>query len=380
MVANQILSRLLELANQVLPEEAALPAGEQPFQKPGRVLVVPSYFIGDNILLTPFLRNLRRNLGYDARIDMAASPPMAPFFQALPAVDTVFLEHSPELRSSRAFLEQRAYDTIFLCRYAPLWARAAMRAHVAQRVGFDLERLGIHRLKRWGHCLTHAIPSRPMDDPRPQVEVYLDILRQLGLDVWDKHLQAAITADDLRAARALMPPSDHRMRVLVHAGSGSPGKHWPMSHWADLLEMLRRRWNPRFFSVGTLGERDIYQDWAEDFGLVNLCGQTSLRQSIAVLSFMDLVITLDTSVAHMAALAGAPRLVVIYGPTNQRQWEPVVSAHTALRQVYLDLPCRPCPARTCEHKRCLRGLSAGGVMLAVEAVLRDKPAGVDSLF
>lgn len=372
MVANEILTRLLEIANQVLPEEEPLLPEAGPFRLPERVLVVPSYFIGDNILLTPFLRNLRRNLGPGTRIDIAASPPMVPFFETFPGVDDVYVEKQGSLRNPRAFLESRRYDTVIMCRYAPMWARAAVRAGIPQRVGYDLERLGIHRLKRWGQSLTHTIPSTSMFDSRPQVEIYLDILRELGMAVDGNNLQAGLTHDDYRTARKLLPHTD-QLKVLIHAGSGSPGKNWPAEHWENLLTVLNRRWNPLFVAVGGSAERGLYQSWEQDFDFVNLCGGTNLRESIAVLSHMDLVITLDTSVAHMAALAGVPRLVVLYGPTNHLQWKPVVTADTLLRQVHLPLECRPCPARTCEHRQCIKGLSVGQVLLAIEAIMREKP-------
>lgn len=372
MVANEILTRLLEFANHVLPEEASRTPGAQPFLLPQRVLVVPSHFIGDNILLTPFIRHLRENLGGSARLDVAATPAIAPLYETLPGIDCVHIEKRGELRNPKSFLEQEGYDTLIMCRYAPLWAHAAVRAEVPQRVGYDLERLGIHRLKRWGQSLTHTIPSTSMFDEQPQVEIYLDILRHLGMQAGDNRLICRLTPADHQRAEALLAGAS-RPRILIHAGSGSPGKNWPLPHWEQLLTVLQRRFDPVFVTVGGAGEKGLYAQWEERYPFINLCGQTHLRESVAVLERMDLVITLDTSVAHMAALAGTPRLVVLYGPTNERQWRPRVKPGTVLEQVHLDLACRPCPARTCEHKSCMKELSVGRVLLAVERACEQNP-------
>lgn len=375
-VANEIVSKFLEICNQVLPEEGLTMAEIRPFELPKKALIVPTRFIGDNILLIPFLKNLSHNMGANGKIDVVATPATAPLYRTLPYINDVLLEIT-ELKSPQKYLEENAYDTIIMCRYAPVWSRAAQNAGIEQRVGYDLERLGIHRLQRWGQSLTHVIPSTPMFDTRPQVEIYLDILRYLGLDVVSDDLKCELTHGDRAKAKELLAQlPEGRPRILIHAGSGSPGKNWPIENWAQLMGILAPRYNPVFIAVGGNGEASLYKPLEEQFEFYNFCGKSNLRESIALMEEVDLVISLDTSVAHMATLAEVPRLVVLYGPTNHAQWRPwTKNIRTQLQQVYLDLKCRPCLARTCENKRCVMEVTPEHVLMAVEKLLADQPFG-----
>lgn len=374
MGANEILEKILGWANRVLPEEDNnLHAGMPRFRRPKSVLIIPSKFIGDNVLLIPFIRNLRRNLGEETRLDIMTTPTVQPLYETLPWLDEVHVEKRHWPANARQFLETQGYDTIFFTRYSLHWGNAARRANIPQRVGFDLERIGIHRLKRWGHCLTHTIPSTPIFDTRPQVDLYLDTLRLLKFDVKDSHLECHLQPEDYSRARHLLQQAGHAPCVLIQAASGSPGKEWSSQNWHDLLQMLDQWLAPVFVTTGSAREKTYYEEWEREFPLLNLCGQTNLRETLALMRQVDLVVTIDTSTAHLAAMAGTPRLVVLYGPTNEKQWRPPVSADTALRQVHLDLPCRPCPARTCEHRNCLRQLSPWQVMMAIRSCYQEKP-------
>jgi ADP-heptose:LPS heptosyltransferase len=376
MVANGLLYGMLTLLNQTLPSEDTVESSEfKTFQLPQKTLIVPSPFIGDTILLTPLLQNLRQNLLLESSIHVLATPATAPLLETLPSVDQVLLEGSFLLQDKKAFLEAEGYDTLFLCRYALTWARAGLEAKVSQRIGFDFERLGLHRLKRWGQCLTHSVPSTSIYDARPQVEIYLDMLRGVGLSAEDGPPQCVLTDKDRQHATQLLKQCRQPIKILIHARAGSPGKQWPWANWVSAIQQLHQKYEIDFIVVGTDKDRSFYQILATEAGvpILNLCSQTHIRESIALMQSMDLVLTLDTSVAHMAAVAGTPRLIVLYGPTNQAQWAPRVQPGTFLKQLYRELPCRPCMARTCMTKSCIGELTIKQVLTAVEEAFSEKP-------
>lgn len=374
MVANEILARLLSWANLVLPESIT-PYHQPCFKTPRKALLVPSLFIGDNILLTPLIRNLKQNMGTKGQLEMVCPAVCAPLFETNPYIDRIYIEKKAPLLKPTLFLKEQAYDTILMARYSLYWGQAAWRAELPQRIGFDLQRLGLHGLERWGNCLTHHIPSTSLFDHRSQVELYLDMLRHLGLPVTDTQLECHFKLSDRLKPNALLAKLPKQQpRILIHAASGSIGKQWPDESWGNLLNTLKTNWQATFMAIGSPQEHKLYTPWEERFGLYNWCGKTNLRESVYLLSQMDLVITLDTSIAHMAALAKTPRLIVLYGPTNHAQWRPWIASDSFLAQVYLeDLSCRPCMARTCEHKQCMRSLDALQVLQAVHQAFETKP-------
>lgn len=381
MVANSVLRGVLELVNHFIPPEEALPSSSLlASQVPRKVLVIASRFIGDCILLTPFIRNLFQNMRLahpqgESQIDLVATPLTANLFENLPGIDRVLIEGRDIEPSLQVFLEAQQYDTMFLCRYAPFWESAGHQTGVSQRIGFDLERLGIPGLKRRGRWLTHVVQSGSIYDTRPQVEIYLDMLRTLQMNVRETHLECFLTKVDIARASQLLENRPQRPRILIHATAASPGKAWGTEQWSSLLQRLPEP--ATVIASGGEGDRQFYDALSADSGatLLNLCGLTTLRESMALMAQVDMVITLDTAVAHMAAAVGVPRLIVLYGPTNHEQWIPWVRPETVLKQVTLGLPCQPCMARTCLTKRCLRQLPVEIVHQAVEQSFEEKPLG-----
>jgi ADP-heptose:LPS heptosyltransferase len=392
MVANQVLKGLLAVVNQMIPDKEAAPlAGLTacPFHIPRRALIVPSRYIGDCVLLTPFIQNLRQNLPVGAHLDLMATATTANLFEPMlatvdnptpegpaPLLDRLWIEGRPETAEPQEFLERQGYDTIFFFRYAPFWEMAATRAAVPQRVGFDLERLGLRHFRRHGGWLTHTVPSGSMFDCRHQVERYLDFLRGVGLPVFDSQVACRWGPEDEQQVSRWIHPYRGRLRVLIQAQASIIGKTWPQEHWAALLEALDEQYGqPVFFAVGVRDDALIYETLADLSGTdwVNLCGRTTLRQSMALMHQVDLVISLDTSVSHLAAAAETPRLVVLYGPTNAQQWAPCISSQTVLQQVQLRLPCQPCMIRNCAYRRCMEEMTPEQVLAAVARCFSQQP-------
>src|ERR1035438_4329585 len=92
---------------------------------------------------------------------------------------------------------------------------------------------------------------------------------------------------------------------------------------------------------------------------LNLAGQTSLRELMALLKQCRVLLTNDTGPMHVAAALGTP-VVVPFGstlPELSGPWLPGDPRHRLLKS---DAPCSPCFLRECPIDfRCMNGLSVG---------------------
>lgn len=129
-------------------------------------------------------------------------------------------------------------------------------------------------------------------------------------------------------------------RVVLLPGSkpGWDSKRWP--HMQRLAEMLDR-------PVVLCREADLEAYAGLPFlapirdGRAELVTGLDLAQAAAVLRHARAVVANDCGLAHVAAAAGAPTLV-LFGPSSLDKNLHPRSNVTALR---LDLPCRPCQGR-----------------------------------
>jgi ADP-heptose:LPS heptosyltransferase len=168
------------------------------------------------------------------------------------------------------------------------------------------------------------------------------------------------------ALAALLPG---RPRVgLVPAGTW-PAKTAPPQLFASVAERLGAAgcgvvllWGP--------GERDVARHVvAASSGRAVEAPQTNLEELAALLAGLDLVITHDSGVKHLAGARGTPTLT-LFGPTDPRAWLPPRGPHAG---VHARVPCLGCNFTRCSHQLCMRRLDADAI---VEHALRmlDRPA------
>jgi ADP-heptose:LPS heptosyltransferase len=96
--------------------------------------------------------------------------------------------------------------------------------------------------------------------------------------------------------------------------------------------------------------------------VLNLVGQTSLRELAGLFSLSDLVLTTDTGPMHLAAAVKAS-LIALFGPTAPWRTGPYGNGHVILRK---SLPCSPCFQKKCLTIECMNSLSVEEVLEAAE--------------
>ncbi len=373
-LASTALARLCQWTlNSVLPENANTPIPVLPFS-PRSVAVILPIFIGDTVLALPVLETLARHLyrqggnlyliGPQSHLNLVETLPFNPHRILMPE----------PLAERTALLRALHCDCVLLLRYSLPWGVAVLDAGIPIRMGFTLERFGLQKLHRWGDILTHAIPSGPFDSAYHQTTHFQAILTAFGLPWHDYHPTIYLSDGDYETAKAMLAGISEP-RIIIHLSAGSPGKRWPLEYWAVLVDAVADLTHGQFIALGIPRDRAHYEKLESlvRVPIHNFCGQTTLRESAALCQMSDLVITLDTAMAHLAAAVDAPRLAVLYGPTNIPMWEPVVSPRTRLEKIAVQIPCRPCITRTCYHRACMTMLTPERVFHRIQKLLADEP-------
>jgi ADP-heptose:LPS heptosyltransferase len=121
-------------------------------------------------------------------------------------------------------------------------------------------------------------------------------------------------------------------------------KMWPEENMISLLRLIAEKRKCRFFLFG--GKEDAEKMVAFQSripGSVNLVGKLSLDEELALMSRLDIMIAMDSSNMHMAALVGT-KVISIWGGTDP------FSGFSAWNQPedfslcipFDELSCRPC--------------------------------------
>lgn len=117
--------------------------------------------------------------------------------------------------------------------------------------------------------------------------------------------------------------------VLIHPGSGSDAKCWPLDRFVGLARRFKSRGLvPTFL----LGEAELecggcYREMRNEFPH---CEDLDLCELAQRISCAGLYVGNDAGVTHLAAALGIPT-VVLFGPSDDVQWGPVGPRVTVVR-------------------------------------------------
>ncbi len=158
--------------------------------------------------------------------------------------------------------------------------------------------------------------------------------------------------------------------IVLHPGSGSRRKVWPLERFVELAHYFVNRFDSRILVV--LGP-------AEESGVPKLFGGSesgldprrlffikdlSLVQVGSVIQGCRLFIGNDSGLTHMAAALGLPT-IAIFGPTDHRIWSPRGEKAVVVRK---EMPCSPCSQERflrCERAECLEEVRVKDVVEAI---------------
>ena len=175
-----------------------------------------------------------------------------------------------------------------------------------------------------------------------QAETYQEIVRGFtGLNGHEVPVFANLNKKNHEKAEMLLsrlPKSDKVIALCVKGTFGL--KTWPKEYFATVVNELNQKYNAAFFVVGAPGDRAYSDEVIKEIGLPveNFCGDTSLTDLAALISKVDLFVTVDTGATHIAATTGV-KMVTMYGCTSPKRWHPF---NKNARVMSYDPECCPC--------------------------------------
>jgi heptosyltransferase-2 len=334
-------------------------------------------FIGDTILTVPFLRNLRKAYP-QAVIDVLVGPESGtvlagcPYINELISFDTTrFHKYDRGRGKPRNFmayavdLRKRSYDQVFVLKRSWSSGLLSWLTGARVRVGYDTEGRRMF--------LTHPVP---WDEKKHEVESVLDVLRAAGIAVTDNYLEAWVSKEEDEQLVAMVPELTRDRKVLIHAAAAHPDKMYPLDLWVPIIRGLHGEFGILPFFTGAERDRELYAELEKLSGVkgVNLSGQLSLRQSLALYKHMELAVCVDSGPAHMAAAVDTPT-VALFGPSDPDRWRPWGTDHVAVFDPSsADRPCER--HKDCHVSRCLSKLNPQMVLSECQAILARRAAHV----
>ena len=346
---------------------------------PREVLVLRLDRIGDVIMSLPALAELRAALP-DARIRLAVGRWSAEIAKSAP-VDEVLVWSAPWVGRADEGAES----------FAALLAKAASLRRESLDLALDLQgdvraslllwRSGAKRRVGYAnsggrYLLTDVVP---LDETISWVEQSRRaVARATGREPDAAARFVVLTDQDRHVARRLLEDLDLEKRrplVAIHPSGGRRIKQWPVSRWREVAARLQQDFNATVLITGSAADAPLASELLRDLEAraIDLTGRLALRETLALLGQLDLVLSPDTGAMHMACAVDTPS-VSVFGPSDPVRYFSGGGGQSGTRHVVVraELWCAPCNLIRKPPAECARAEAPECLaFVSVDAVYRE---------
>jgi heptosyltransferase II len=331
-------------------------AGSSPFKvdpstRFQKILVVRQHNqLGDMLCVIPLLRQLKATYP-GVWISLVASPVNAGVMVNNTYLDEVILYdktrylmqgrlHLLEFRRFVEELRDRRFDLAIV----PGTVSTSFTSDLLAYLSGAPVRVGVRSLEGRENAAGFLFNvARDLDwsgDPRRhQTLRNADIMGGMISPPEDLHCELTLTAEELERGRQWISArsSGTAKRVSFHPGAGKPPNRWPVEKFAALGHALKSSRGAELFVTEGPMDREVARllDSALNEPVEHIVNK-GIRDVASILSCMDLVVSNDTGVMHVAAAAGVP-VVSLFGPTDPHQWAPVTPGNRWIKSVGEDI-------------------------------------------
>jgi heptosyltransferase-2 len=269
-----------------------------------RVLVVRPDRIGDVVLSTPLVRALRKRWP-DAYLAELVRPYAAPVLEGNPRIDEVILDDPDGADAGPAgfwrqvaALRRRRFDTALMLLPSARHAWMTFLAGIPGRWGSS--RKAYHRLTGV------RVVTRSYTPLRHEADYCLDLARTIGAPDDGLGVEVFVNEEEKRTAAAMLGPGP---LVGIHPGWGGSAPNWTVERYVELAgNLLVSRSDVRIVLTGSAPEAHLAEHFSPlpDARVVNLMGATRLRETMAVIANLAVLVSASTGTMHLAAALAVP--------------------------------------------------------------------------
>ncbi len=335
-----------------------------------KILIVKLRHHGDVLLSSPIYTLLKKHLP-QAEITAYIYGDTLPMLEGHPAIDHYILQKRGSKKLSEEItrlrqIRKKGFDLAINLTEGDRGALALWASKASLRIGFDPGDSGFFGKKK---IYTKLVKSSPY--PRHTVEQHLDILRCLGIfpTVEERNLGMHIPT----SAYDVIPQGEY---IVIHPASRWKFKCTASETFTEVIRKLVARGERVVITAAPdPAEIEMVDEILAPLdrkNIMNLSGQTDLKQLGALIEKAKALICVDSVPLHMASVFKTP-VVVLFGPSCDQTWGPW--QHPQATVVSQKLPCRPCNLDGCggsKYSDCLYTIEASEILKAIELYLPEK--------
>ncbi len=332
------------------------------FQSSSSVLVIKLRGIGDVLLSTPLIENLKKQFPH-LQIDYLCEEFACDVLRGNPWLDNVIPFNK---RKESGFdlvkkIRQKKYDIIIDLYGNPRAAIITLLSSAQHRIGFPF------RARKYAY--NFLVP--PRGGEVHNVDFNLDVLRYFQIPIVSSQPYFPVDETNKKFAIDWLSHENllNKSIVGIIPSSGWYTREWDLKSFAALADQIIEK---KYFSMvliwgpGEQGKASIVQKMMRNE--IHLFPTTTLKQMGALLAHCTYIVSNNNGPMHIAASLGVP-ILEISGPTNPKLQGPFGQNHLTVRNEKLD--CLECNLTECPIGHvCMKDLSVDVVFNAFQQLVQ----------
>ncbi len=312
------------------------------------IVVIKTDGIGDAVLASPFLFELRKNFK-NAYITGVLSPVGKDVLELLGVFNEIKVIDPQWLKYKKVFFIKRwisAIKLLLLINKLKPDIAIAMRwqdrltsfvlslCNAKRKIGYDVGGMGfgidvkvpaqnsVHTIYRNLNLLSYLMPGKKFK------------------------IKLGISMDrcSVNNINKIMKKNKIKKYIVVHPVSGHISKDWGIENYKRLIEILAKRF--KVVVIGSKDDRDVNITSGEN--VLNLAGQLSIKEIAVLIKNSSFVIGNDSAAVHIASVFNIKSLTLFSGTADVREWKAWgKNSHVLVKKV----PCAVCGLAICNQKK-----------------------------
>ena len=183
--------------------------------------------------------------------------------------------------------------------------------------------------------------------------------------------------EKLRRIHVGIRPESKLVIFNPNASALLPLRKWPLRFYGELARLMLRDPELYIACIGVASEKPDAQAVireASDDRVIDLTGETTLRELVFLFGISRLLITSDCGPAHIACLSRIP-ILIFFGPETPSLFAPLSPRVTILSE---DYACSPCVSvynhrqSPCDNNLCLQSITPESVFTIAQSIIEAK--------
>ncbi|MDB5088405.1 MAG: hypothetical protein JWR09_2399 [Mucilaginibacter sp.] len=188
--------------------------------------------------------------------------------------------------------------------------------------------------------LLTRFPDKTLKPLKLTTELYADVFEKIGIQV---KLDHQLVRNPQRLTDEILALTGEKTKPWIGIApfAKHKGKIYPLERTEEVIKLLNDKDLNLFLFGGSLLEEEICLQWQQNYNTVtSLVRRITMEQELALISNLDVMMSMDSAGMHLASLEGIP-VVSVWGATHHYAGF-LGYGQSESNIVADDIECRPC--------------------------------------